>query len=133
MESRLLTPQRERVSLFRHGTKSFTLTPNAIVDAALSDIRARQFNREVRAMRADKEHYPKGSEIRKQLPPLRKFAFLREHVAEHHKASEIISVALKDTTIANTSRDVETLMVYESEKKLRDALAIALARESQAA
>ena len=46
-----LTPAREAMNLYHHGTVPWRLTPNAVYQAARQDIRSREFNDWLREQR----------------------------------------------------------------------------------
>ncbi len=118
-----MTPKRERLMLFRHGTVPWKLTPHVIYEAAKNDLHAKKVNAEIRR---DRQQMPKGPMAKATL---RRFAFLKAHVMEATTAIALIKTALTDSEagLARAGDEVNTLTIYSDEDSLRAALGLAKA------
>ena len=94
-----LTPVRERLLLFGHGTKPWKLPPSAVLGAAQNDLRKR------------------GSG--------QCYAFLRKHVRHAKSPADLLRRALQDRENGLAAPRVETLTLYNDEQTLRQALELA--------
>jgi hypothetical protein len=100
-----LTPGRERLLLFEHGTRPWKLPPSAVLNTARNDLRKR------------------GSG--------RPFAFLRKHVRSAKSPADLLRRALHDRGTGLTAPRVETLTLYGDEQTLRHALKLANESEQE--
>ncbi len=118
-----ITPKRERLLLFKHGTVPWKLTPHVIYEAAKNDLRAKKVNAEIRR---DRQQVPKGPMAKATL---RRFAFLKAHVMEAATPVALIKKALTDREagLARAGDEVNTLAIYSDEDGLRAALGLAKA------
>ncbi|MEE8252635.1 MAG: hypothetical protein V3R17_01745 [Hyphomicrobium sp.] len=118
-----MTPKRERLMLFRHGTVPWKLTPHVIYEAAKNDLHAKKVNAEIRR---DRQQMPKGPMAKATL---RRFAFLKAHVTEATTPVALIKKALTDREagLARAGDEVNTLTIYSDEDSLRAALGLAKA------
>ena len=116
-----MTPKRERLMLFKHGTVPWKLTPHVIYEAAKNDLRAKKVNAEIRR---DRQQMPKGPMAKATL---RRFAFLKAHVTEATTPVELIKKALTDREagLARAGEEVNTLAIYSDEDGLWAALGLA--------
>ncbi len=117
-----LTPGREAINLFHHGTVKWNLTPNAVLQAAVQDIRSREFNT---WLRAERRRLKRGSPPYKQLPNLRRYGFLARHVKKAADAAEILKLALGDQEAGRCSEAVNTLALYDHQDTLAAAYLLA--------
>ena len=118
-----MTPKRERLMLFKHGTVPWKLTPHVIYEAAKNDLRAKKVNAEIRR---DRQQMPKGPMAKATL---RRFAFLKAHVMEATTTGALIKKALTDREagLARAGDEVNTLAIYSDEDGLWAALGLAKA------
>ncbi len=118
-----MTPKRERLMLFRHGTVPWKLTPHVIHEAAKNDLHAKKVNAEIRR---DRQQVPKGPMGKATL---RRFAFLKAHVMEATTPEALIKTALahREEGLAQAGDEVNTLAIYSDEEGLWDALELAKA------
>ena len=106
-----LTPGREAVNLYHHGTVKWSLTPNAVYQAAVQDIRSHEFNAWLRGQRG---RLNRGSPEYKQLPSSRRYGFLACHVRKAADAAALLKLALEDREAGRRSEAVNTLVLYDN-------------------
>ena len=121
-QARQLTPERERLNLFKHGTVPWKLTPATILETAKSDIRAKAINADMRKRRAA---LPVGSMGRKLIGPLRRFAFVPAHVEFAATPGELLKRAIENRVAGRSAQNVNTLAIYSDGAGLWAALALA--------
>ncbi len=116
-----MTPKRERLMLFKHGTVPWKLTPHVIHEAAKNDLHAKKVNAEIRR---DRQQVPKGPMAKATL---RRFAFLKAHVMASKSPDALIKKALtdRDSGLARAGDEVNTLAIYSDEDGLWAALGLA--------
>ena len=117
-----LTPRREAVNLYRHGTVKWNLTPNTVYQAAVQDIRSHEFNVWLRGQRG---RLNRGSPEYKQLPSSRRFGFLACHVRKAADAAALLKLALEDREAGRRSEAVNTLALYYNADALAKAYVLA--------
>ncbi len=117
-----LTPRREAVNLYHHGTVKWDLTPNAVYQAAVQDIRSREFNT---WLRAERRRLKRGSPEYKELPSRRRYGFLARHVKKAADAAEVLKLALEDPEAGRCSEAVNTLALYYNQDTLAAAYLLA--------
>ncbi len=117
-----LTPGREAMNLFHHGTVKWDLTPNAVYQAAVQDIRSREFNA---WLRGERKRLKRGSPEYKQLPNNRRYGFLAHHVKKAADAAEILKLALGDQEAGRCSEAVNTVALYDHQHTLAAAYLLA--------
>ncbi len=117
-----LTPAREAMNLYHHGTVKWDLTPNAVFQAAVQDIRSREFNA---WLRAERRRLKRDSPDYKQLPNLRRYGFLARHVKKAADAAEVLKLALEDQEAGRCSEAVNTLALYDNTDTLAAAYLLA--------
>ncbi len=117
-----LTPGREAMNLYRHGTVKWDLTPNAVYQAAVQDIRSREFNA---WLHAERRRLKRGSPEYKQLPNLRRYGFLARHVKKAADAAEVLKLALGDQEAGRCSEAVNTVALYDHQDTLAAAYLLA--------
>ncbi len=101
-----LTPARERLMLFEHGTKPWKLPPSAVLSAAQNDLR--------------------------KCGSRRPYAFLRKHVRPAKSPTDLLRRALQDRDSGLAVARVETQTLYHDEQTLRRALELAVDSETGA-
>ena len=120
-----LTPTRERISLFEHGTKAFEMPPGAIYHAAVTDIEHKTYNagvyRQRATLRADGHR-----KLASQIGPILKYAFLTRHVKEAETARDLLRLAVADREEGLADKgNMGRLHIYSDEGRLSEALKIA--------
>ena len=120
----ILTPRREAINLFQHGTRTCGLTARAILQAAESDILRRSENRRIRAERTKlRAELGKKGPALDALPRCSDYAFIPRHVNKALTAADLLRLAIEDMAGGRTNaKHANTLRVYESEELLRAAL-----------
>ncbi len=110
-----LTPRREAMNLYHHGTVKWKLTPSAVYQAARQDIRSRKFNDWVRdeIKKLDPEK-PGYKHQLKQMPKRRRYGFLAQHVEKAADAAEVLKLALDDPEAGRCSEAVNTVALYDN-------------------
>ena len=122
MKVRKLT-KRESVNLYHYGTAFYELSPQNIWQAARHDLQSKKINAEIRRERLQ---HVKRSAARKNAGVLRKYAFLRRHVSKATTAAELLEIAIAEIGQGRLrASDANSLRVYSSEERLREALALA--------
>ena len=121
-----LTPERERLNLFQHGTIKWELTPNAVLETAKRDMRARAHNK---AVRRERRKHAKGSPAAKLIAKTRGYAFLSKHVQGAESAADLLRRAIEDRASGMASENVSTLALYTLGKTLWEAARLAEAEE----
>ncbi len=117
-----LTPRREAVNLYHHGTVKWNLTPNAVYQAAVQDIRSHEFNVWLRGQR---RRLNRSSPEYKQLPSRRRYGFLACHVRKADGAAALLKLALEDREAGRCSEAVNTLALYDNADALAEAYVLA--------
>ena len=126
-----LTPQREAMSLFRHGTVKWNLTPNTVYQTAVQDIKSREYNIWLRGQRWG---YSPASEQYKRLGRARKYGFLPKHINKAASAAALLKRALEDRNEGtHKAKNVNTLALYDNPVALSKAYTLAVAAEKDAA
>ena len=121
-----LTPGREAMNLYRHGTVPWDLTPSAVHQAARQDIRSREFNDWLRDERGRLDPKKPGYKQQlKQMPKRRRYGFLAHHVEKAADAAALIKLALEDQGAGRCSGEVNTLALYDNEDTLAAAYLLA--------
>ena len=126
-----LTPQREAINLYRHGTLKWHLTPNAVFETAKRDLQSYEFNTWLRGERSRiKKAHGKDSPEYKNLPKSRGHEFLLKHVRKVRTPAALLKLALDDREEGLArAKNVNTLALYNDV----DALAGAYRRACEAA
>jgi hypothetical protein len=117
-----LTPERERMNLFLHGTIPWKLTPATILETAKADIRSREINAEIRRAR---QNFEPGSLGRKSCGTIRKYAFLDQHVKASTTPADLLRAAIEDRASGFASENVNSLAIYSDKDGLWAALELA--------
>ena len=117
-----LTPRREAMNLYHHGTVKWKLTPNTDHQAATQDIRNREFNA---WLRGERRRLKRGSPQYKQLPSRRRYGFLTRHVLKAADAAEVLKLALEDQEAGRCAGEVNTLALYDNQDTLAAAYLLA--------
>ena len=117
-----LTPRREAVNLYHHGTVKWNLTSNVVYQAAVQDIRNHEFNIWLRGQRG---RLNRGSPEYKQLPSSRQYGFLACHIREAADAAALLKLALEDQEAGRRSESVNTLALYDNAEALAKAYVLA--------
>ena len=121
-----LTAKREAVNLYHHGTVPWNLTPNTVYQAARQDIRSREFNTWLREERERLDPKAPGYKHQlKQLPKLRRYGFLANHVKKAADAAEVLKLALEDQGAGRCSDAVNTVALYDNQDTLAAAYLLA--------
>ena len=123
-----LTPQREALSLYHHGTVKWNLTPNVVYQTAVRDLQSLDFNTWLRGERSrTRETHGKDNPAYKTLPPHRGYGFLAKHVRKATTPAALLELALDDRTEGLVrARNVNTLALYDNGDTLAKAYALAL-------
>ncbi len=117
-----LTPRREAMNLYHHGTVKWNLTPNAVYQAAAQDIKSHEFNVWLRGQR---NRLNRDSPEYKQLPSARRYGFLACHVRKAADAAALLKLALDDQDAGRCSEAVNTLALYDNADALAAAYVLA--------
>ncbi len=117
-----LTPRRQAVNLYHHGTVKWNLTSNVVYQAAVQDIRNHEFNIWLRGQRG---RLNRGSPEYKQLPSSRQYGFLACHVRKAADAAALLKLALEDQEAGRRSEAVNTLALYDNADALAKAYVLA--------
>ena len=118
-----MTPQKEAVMLYHHGTVRWELTPNTVYRAAVQDIHNREFNKWLREARRRRKP---GSPGREQLPSGRRYGFLAKHVNKAGSAAALLKLALEDQKAGRCSQVLNTYALYDNGEALAKAHTLAL-------
>ena len=122
-----LTPGREAMNLYHHGTVQWKLTPNMVYQAAAQDIRSREFNA---WLRGERGRLKRGSPECRQLPSRRRYGFLVRHVEKAADTAALIKLALEDQEGGRHSAEVNTLALYDNTDTLAAAYLLACEADS---
>jgi len=123
MKSKKLTPATEAINLHRYGKGGETLTPNAIYQAAVSDMAAKRHNT---AVAAEKRVLKEKGRPTKCVEASRSYAFLGDHVKKARSPAHLIQIAIANRSKGELrARNANTLRVYSSDSVLRCAAKIA--------
>lgn len=118
-----LTPQREAMSLYHHGTLEWNLTPGAVYQTAVRDLRNQEFNI---WLRAERQKYDKESDQYKALPMGRGYGFLAKHVRKARTPAALLKFALEDYEEGLArAKNVNTLALYDNVDALGNAYVLA--------
>lgn len=118
-----LTPEREAMNLWRHGTAKLPLTANAVFCAARQDLQARDHNAWLSGERARMRK--EGGNL-KSLALSRPLGFLRSHVAHAKTPADVLRNAVAGIEEGRRrAKTANTLRLYDSEEILRAALKMA--------
>ncbi len=121
-----LTPRREAINLYHHGTVKWKLTPNTVHQAARQDIKSHEFNTWLREERERlNPDAPGYKQQLKQLPKRRQYGFLARHVEKAADAAALIKLALEDQYAGRHSAEVNTLALYDNTDTLAAAYLLA--------
>ena len=122
-----LTPQREAMSLFRHGTLKWKLTPNTVYQAAVRDLQSLEFNTWLRGERVRiKGKHGKDSPDYKGLPQSRGHGFLAKHVRKARTPATLLKLALEEREEGkDRAKNVNTLALYDNVDALAKAYVLA--------
>ena len=129
-----LTPQREAINLFTHGTLKWKLTPNAVFETAKRDLQSHEFNTWLRGERAriKRESDKNGLEY-KRLPQSRKYGFLAKHVRKVRTPAALLKLALDERDEGPAGAvNVNTVALYDDVDTLTKAYVLAVASEADA-
>ena len=119
-----LTPQREAINLYHHGTVKWDLTPNAVYQTAVRDLQSFEFNAWLRGERA---RYDKKSPDYKNLPRSRGYGFSAQHVGKAQTPAMLLEFALQERKKGKAgAQNVNTLALYDDVDTLEKAYALAL-------
>jgi hypothetical protein len=121
-----LTPKKERLNLFHHGTTKGSLTPNAVLQTAKHDLRTREHNK---AIRRERRQYGKGAYALTLVGKTRGYAFLGRRVRDATSAVDLLRRVIEDRPAGETSERVETLALYTDGHTLWEALRLAESEE----
>lgn len=129
-----LTPQREAMNLYRHGTMKWNLTANVVYQTALLDLRSFEFNAWLRSERVRVEEKDgKDSLPYKNLPQSRRFGFLAKHIRKTQTPITLLKLALEDRDEGKArAKNVNTLALYDNVGVLAQAYTLAIAAEEKA-
>lgn len=108
--------------LFKHGTVPWNLTPANLLRAAEQDIAVRESNTQIRR---EKKTLKAGNLPTKDLPRLRKYAFLSAHVRLAKNTSDLLRLALAGAEDGKGSLTVNTRAVYSDMGNLAQAYVMA--------
>ena len=122
-----LTPGREAMNLYHHGTVQWKLTPNMVYQAAAQDIKSREFNA---WLRVERRRLNRGSPEYKQLPSSRRYGFLARHVLKAADAAEVLKLALEDREAGRCAGEVNTLALYDNQDTMAAAYLLACEADS---
>ena len=122
-----LTPQREAMNLYRHGTLKWKLTPNTVYQTAVRDLQSSEFNMWLRGERGRiKEKHGKDSPDYKNLPKSRGYGFLAKHVNKVASPAALLKRALEDYEEGLArAPNVNTLALYGDVDTLAKAYVLA--------
>ena len=122
-----LTPQREAINLYRHGTLKWKLTPNVVYQTAVRDLQSWEFNTWLRGERGRiKEKYGKDSPEYKNLPQSRGHGFLAKHAGKASTSAALLKIALEDYEEGLArAKTVNTLALYDDVDALAKAYVLA--------
>ncbi len=123
-----LTPQREAMNLYHHGTVKWKLTPNVVYQTAVRDLQSFEFNAWLRGERARIEaEYGKKSPDYKSLPRSRGYGFLAQHVRKARTPAMLLKHALEEHKEGKArAQNVNTLALYDDADTLEKAYTLAL-------
>ena len=123
-----LTPKREAINLFRHGTLKWKLTPNVVYKTAERDLESLEFNSWLRGERARiVEKYTKKGPDYRNLPRQRGYGFLAKHVGKAQTPATLLKLALKECKDGKArAQNVNTLALYDDVDTQEKAYALAL-------
>ena len=130
-----LTPQREAINLYRHGTLKWNLTPNTVYQTAVRDLQSLEFNAWLRGERHRiKAKWDKDSPEYKALPMGRGYGFLAKHARKARTPATLLKFALEEREdgIAR-AKSVNTLALYDNVDVLAQAYNLAVTAEEKAA
>jgi hypothetical protein len=121
-----LTPRREAMNLYHHGTVKWKLTPNTVHQAARQDIKSHEFNTWLREERERlNPDAPGYKQELKQLSKPRRYGFLARHVEKAADAAEVLKLALEDPEAGRCSEAVNTVALYDNPDALAKAYVLA--------
>ena len=122
-----LTPQREAVNLYHHGTLKWELTPNTIYQTAVRDLQSLEFNSWLRGERGRiKKKYGKNSPDYKNLPRSRGHGFLAKHVGKARTPATLLKLAPEEREEGKAhAKNVNTLALYDNAGALAKAYVLA--------
>ena len=122
-----LTPQREAINLYHHGTLKWKFTPNMVYQTAMRDLQNFEFNEWLRGERARMvEKYGKKGIDYKGLPGSRKYGFLAKHVRKARTPATLLKLALEERKEGKArAQNVNTLAIYDNTDTLEKAYALA--------
>ncbi len=122
-----LTPQREALNLYRHGTLKWKLTPNVVYQTAVRDLESLEFNIWLRGECGRiKEKHGKNSPDYKNLPQSRGHGFLAKHVRKARTPAALLKFALEEHEEGLArAKNVNTLALYDDVDALAKAYVLA--------
>jgi len=126
-----MTPGRESVQLFHSGTVTFVISAANIVQAAESDMVAKEWNAVINSQRRDFKGFPRGSAARKNIEKPRGYAFRAPHVRKARDAADLLRIAWNNRGDVPGGSDRNTLLLYSDGEKLLEAIGIIEKRISQ--
>lgn len=112
----------EKLMMYHHGTLRWSSTPQVLYATARSDLTSYQSGHRIRAARERAKLEGASATHQGKVP---KTAFLTVHVNGAGRPSDVLRAALKGIADGQASKRVETLLLYQSEATLRDAIALA--------
>lgn len=119
---RKLTPALESSTLAQYGTKVFSLSPKAVIQAAEKDIQTLIYNQQIKT---ERQRLVADGRETKNVDPVRGTAFLPVHVKGKKTARDIISAALAQLSKGAGKRDApNTFRLYNDKELLEAALAL---------
>ncbi len=118
-----LSAKSESLNLLFHGTSAFSLTPAMVMQAAAQDIASFKHNILVAAeRRAEKTSEDPHM---KNIDSARPLAFLKRHVKNAQKPSDVLRAALSEIAHGAGSQDPNTARLYNNADILQEALDLA--------
>jgi hypothetical protein len=118
--------ERESINLLRHGTRPWNITARNIVQTAEADLARRRANLKIIALRKALREDGCRQANKITSPPLG-YAFLEIHVKAADSALGVVDNAIAGIADGQQARHRDTLLLYESVDKLREAASLLLA------
>ena len=121
-------PVNEKLLMHHHGTMRWTPSPMVIYDTARTDLASVAVNARIKNDRskAKSEGASPAAQGRSKGT-----AFLYAHLRSAVSVSGVLKAAIKGIRDGQKSKDVATLLVYQSQQTLEKALAIASQKEAE--
>lgn len=116
----------EKLMMYHHGTLRWQPSPSVLLQAAEHALLELRESRKARNARAQAKAV--GGKASHQARA-KKGAFLYEHVRDAARASDVLRNAIKGIADARKAKEVDTLLVYQSQENLEIALKLTLEKE----